>query len=160
MEAYSSPPESSGAAVGRSEVEAHDDGEGDNENAASAEDEAYAALEEARAQNTELRDLNNEPLSQVSTLEGEFTALADKPKKETERVNDVWYMSSEQVSAFDEAVTAKDAEISNLKARVAELEAACLGPAAPPTHTPASEFPRTLTRGLSVCASPLTSLKS
>ena len=87
MEAYSSPPESSGAAVGRSEVEARDDGEGDNENAASAgaEDEAYAALEEARAQNTELRDLNNELLSQVSTLEGEVTMLADKLKK---RVND------------------------------------------------------------------------
>jgi nitric oxide reductase activation protein len=82
MEAFSSPPESSGAAVEQSEVESRDDQEGDNENAESAEDEAYAALVEARARNMELQDLNNELLSQVSTLEGEVTMLADKLKIE------------------------------------------------------------------------------
>jgi hypothetical protein len=52
----------------------------------------YAALEEARAWNTELQDLNNELLSQVSTLEGEVTMLPDKLKKETEGA---WRMSCE-----------------------------------------------------------------
>ena len=62
----------------------------------------------------------------------------------------MWRMSCEKVSAFDEAVTAKDAEISNLKARIAELEASRLDPVAPPTHTPALELPRRFTHGLSV----------
>ena len=75
-------PESSGAAVEQSEVESRDDQEGDNENAESAEDEVFAALVEARARNMELQDLNNELLSQVSTLEGEVTMLADKLKIE------------------------------------------------------------------------------
>jgi hypothetical protein len=61
------------------------------------------------------------------------------------------------VSAFDEAVTAKDAEISNLKARIAELEAACLGPAA---HSCLGVASYTHSRSLCVCASPLTSLES
>ena len=39
------------------------------------------------------------------------------------RQREVWRMSCEQVSAFDEAVSAKDAEIDSLKARIAELEA-------------------------------------
>ena len=62
------------------------------------------ALEEAHVRNTELQELNNELLLQVSTLEGEVSELADKLKRETERVNEVWRMSCEQVSAFDEVV--------------------------------------------------------
>ena len=68
--------------------------------------------------------------------------LADKLKRETERVNEVWRMSCEQVSSFNEAVTVKDAGMNNLKASIAELEASRLDPAAPPTHTPVSELPR------------------
>ena len=48
-------------------------------------------------------------------------------------------MSCEQVSAFDEAVTAKDAEIGSLKARIAELEEPCTDPVAHSPHTRGSE---------------------
>ena len=75
------------------------------------------------AQNRELEELNSELSTQVSGLKGEVDVLAHKLKQETERVNAVWHMSCEQVSTFDEAVSAKDAEIDSLKARVVELEA-------------------------------------
>ena len=76
------------------------------------------------ARNRELEELNSELSTQVSGLKGKVDALTHKLrlKQETERVNAVWCMSCEQVSAFDEAVSAKDAEIDSLKARIVELE--------------------------------------
>ena len=59
-------------------------------------------------------------------------------------------MSCEQVSAFDEAVSAKDAEIDSLKARIAELEASCLAPVTHPTHLPDVE----LSHPVPVCTMP------
>lgn len=90
----------------------------------------------------------------MSTLKGEVSTLTDKLKRETERVNEVWRMSCEQVSAFDEAVTAKDAEIEDLKAKVALLEASRSDTIASPTQIPALESPRVATHGPSMSMSP------
>lgn len=44
----------------------------------------------------------------------------------TEHVGETWQMNGTQVSAFDEVITVKDAEVEQLKARVSELEARAL----------------------------------
>ena len=95
--------------------------------------EESTELEEARTQNRGLQDLNNELAIQVSALQREVSTLTDKLRRETERVNEVWRMSCEQVSSFDEAITEKDVEIDSLKARIAELETASTPPVALPT---------------------------
>ena len=43
------------------------------------------------------------------------------------RANEIWRISCAQVAAFDETITAKDADIERLTARVAELEASSAG---------------------------------
>ena len=93
-----------------------------------SDEEGAAELEEARVQNSVLSSLNDELTAQVSSLEGEVSTLAENLKKESERVNEVWRMSCDQVSCFDEIVTSKDAEIERLKARIIELETSRVDP--------------------------------
>ena len=152
METYSNPPDARGAGVEEWEVDARDNkgGSSPDEVEAESEDEATTAVQEALARNTELQDLNNELSTQVSMLEGEISTLADKLKRETERVNEVWRMSCEQVSAFDWAVSAKDAEINSLRATIVELETSRLDPVAFRTHSPCFELSHAVTYGPSV----------
>ena len=118
VEALVSPPDARRTEVEEMEVDGRD------HRGKSVVDEISATLEEARARNRELQDLNNDLLAQVSMLNGEVSMLADKQKKEADRAIEVWRMSCEQVTLFDEAVTAKDAEIDSLRVRITELEAA------------------------------------
>ena len=103
VEACSSPSESGGVAVEPPEVEDQND---DYDGTEFDQAEVSAPLEEVHARNQELEDLNDELSTQVSTLKGEVSTLTDKLKREIERVNRVLHMSCEQVSDFDEAVTA------------------------------------------------------
>ena len=104
--------------------------EAGSESPTSGED-VSAKLDEAHARNRELESLNHDLSSQVSALREE---LADKLKGETEKVNEVWRVSCDQVIAFDEAISAKDTDISSLKARLA----------APPVHSVSQFTPGTM----------------
>ena len=58
----------------------------------------------------------------MSSLHEEVTKLRERLTKESERVNEMWRMNCAQVSGFDEAITAKDADIEELRAKVLEIE--------------------------------------
>ena len=66
-------------------------------------------LAESRARNEELE-------ARVSSVSGELSRVKA-------RVDEIWKINCAQVAAFDETITAKDADIERLIARVAELEA-------------------------------------
>ena len=141
VEALISPPDARRTEVKEMEVDGRD------HRGESVVDETSATLEEARARNRELQDLNYDLLAQVSMLKGEVSMLADKQKEEADRANEVWRMSCEQVTIFDEAVTAKDSEIDSLRVRITELEASRSSPVALPTHAPALMLPHAVTWG-------------
>ena len=61
-------------------------------------------------------ECNKELEAKVSSLSGELATVR-------ERVNEMWKLNCAQVVAFDETITAKNAEIEWLTAKVAELEA-------------------------------------
>lgn len=52
-----------------------------------------------------------------------MSKLTSSLSKESERVGEMWRMNCAQVTGLDEAITEKDMEIVQLKARVSELEA-------------------------------------
>ena len=56
-------------------------------------------------------------------LEAKVSSLSGELAKVRERVDDMWKLNCAQVVAFDETITAKDAEIERLTAKVAGLEA-------------------------------------
>ena len=123
----------------------------------SAYEDAATELMEAQAQNGQPMILNDELTAQMSTLQGEVSTLTDKLRTETERVSEGWRTSCEQVSGFDEAVTAKDAEIDRLKARIAELEASRVDSTAVPAlgmHVTEPASPRVLAVGHSSTEAP------
>ena len=72
-------------------------------------------LHSLRAQNTELMATATDLRTEVSSLHEEVTKLRERLTKEIERVNEMWRMNCAQVSGFDEAITAKDAEIEELR---------------------------------------------
>ena len=82
-----------------------------------------AELVAVQAQNEQLTSLNEELTAQVSNLREEVGRLGDAWKKETERVNEMWWLNCMQLSGFDEAIMVKDVEIDRLRAKIAELEA-------------------------------------
>ena len=84
--------------------------------------ELQAQNEELVITNDQLTVTNNGLTVQVSELEREVSRLNEEWKRENERVNEMWRMNCAQLSGFDEAITAKDAEISRLQAKIAELE--------------------------------------
>ena len=57
------------------------------------------------------------------TLRETVSELNEKLAREAERVNEMWQMNCAQVSSFDEVITAKDAMIEQLQAKLAALEA-------------------------------------
>ena len=79
-------------------------------------------LHSLRAQNAELMATATDLRTEVSSLHEEVTKLRERLTKESERVNEMWRMNCAQVSGFDEAITAKDAEIEELRAKVLEIE--------------------------------------
>ena len=122
---------------------------GDRERAdsdSSSHESVAAGLEDVQTQNRELMARNDELTAEVGALKEEISALADKLKGESERVNEVWRMSCEQLSSFDEMVISKDAEVGRLKARIAEMEGSREGTPAttrpePRPHHPSTTFP-------------------
>ena len=97
--------------------------EGQESDSLANENNGAAELADVQAWNRALEVLNDELTTQVSILRVEISTLTDKLRRETERVGEVWRMNCEQVSSFDETVTAKDEEIDTLKAGILELEA-------------------------------------
>ena len=83
VEALVNPPDARRTEVEEMEVDGRD------HRGESVVDEMSATLEEARARNRELQDLNNDLLAQVSMLNGEVSMLAEKQKKEADRANEV-----------------------------------------------------------------------
>ena len=97
-------------------------------------------LTASRVLNGELTARNEELVTQVSSLRDTVSELTEKLAGETERVNEMWRMNCAQVSSFDEVITAKDAMIEQLQAKVAALEASSslettASHATPATHT-------------------------
>ena len=86
-------------------------------------EDAAALLAEVQNQNRQLHTLNNKLTTQVSTLKVEVSELNDKLRRETERVDEVWRVSYDQVFSFDETIVAREEEIGRLRARIAELKA-------------------------------------
>ena len=73
------------------------------------------ALAESRARNEE--------------LEAKVSSLSDELAREKRRMSDMWKINCSQVVAFDETLTAKDAELEQLTAKIAELNRRLLGSA-------------------------------
>ena len=96
-----------------SETPAHSDGDGIPD----AEE-----LHSLRAQNAELMATATDLRKEVSSLHEEVTKLRERLTKASERVNEMWHMNCAQVSGFDEAITAKDAEIEELRTKVEGCE--------------------------------------
>ena len=90
--------------------------------------ELQAQNEELVITNDQLTVTNNGLTVQVSELEREVSRLNEDWKRENERVNEIWRMNCAQLSGFDEAITAKDPEISRLQAKIAELGASRTAP--------------------------------
>lgn len=80
-------------------------------------------LAESRAHNEELTALNEDLSQEVSSLREEVSSLREQLGRETERAGEMWKANCAQVVAFDETITAKDAEIERFLAGVAVLEA-------------------------------------
>lgn len=77
----------------------------------STAEDVGAELAAVQDQNRQLMIINDELTTRVSSLEGEVSTLTDKLTRKTERVSEVWRMSCEQVSVFDETISAKYSEI-------------------------------------------------
>ena len=92
----------------------------------SVNEDAAVLLAQVQDQNRQLHILNDELTTQVSTLKVEVCELTDKLRRETERLNEVWRVSCDQVSSFDETIVAKEEKIGRLRARIAEIEASLL----------------------------------
>ena len=113
------------AGVETDEVEDDDHRSSSNEPADSDDSADIRAQNELlAAENERLTVINDGLTTQVNDLNSTVNQLEDALKKETDRVNEVWRMSCTQLSSFDEAMTAKEAEILTLKSRIGELEAA------------------------------------
>ena len=93
-------------------AETHGDS-GDSEDDEETHQSRVSQLEEALAS---CRQCNEDLEAKVISLSGELTRVRG-------RVDEMWKINCAQVVAFDETITAKDAEIELLTARIAELEA-------------------------------------
>ena len=100
------PREEESGGGGAETQEEHEGGESGDGNSVSHLAEALA---DSKACNERL-------VAEVSHLSGELARVKS-------RVDEMWKINCAQVVAFDETITAKDAEIERLSARVAELEA-------------------------------------